>query len=529
MFVGYRRTLVEFGSQVMTQSMQGIIIALLISLLIGVIVGFYLRQSRINELSKALKHQKKRTEEIEQEHEKRLQEATLQLQKDYEQQLADKIELYQTQYDQQVSQLESEYDARLNMMGPAMAGAYPEVLGASAVAPGTEADAVAIEQRIRKQYETRLKEAAQKIQQAYEQHLKAKLNESREALQKDYENRLAEKIEHYQDQLDAQLAQMTPLPPMAMGAVAPYPGPEPMATEAVPSTAAAFTQRDELEEQLRREYEQKLAEKIEHYQDDMAKRLEELEQEYEARFRMVQAVPSETTVPAESAPAEENENQLREQLEERFRTEYEQRLAAAIERYQDDMVRRTQDLEQEYEARLQLIQQQMAAAPLPPEPEPGAPTVDSSRKEGSNFLGGTFTDSPEEGALEASQEDMDLLGTASTDTAGVEEADGGGGNEVAVGSESSAPMPSAGPDESPMDLSISEPAQPPTVEAPQEDALDLDELLTMEQGDELVAEQASADDGSFDLDNLEDLLKEQENYDDSDDILNNLDDLSNLS
>jgi uncharacterized protein YlxW (UPF0749 family) len=107
----------------MPQSIQGIVIALLISLLIGVIIGFYLRQGRINDLSNAVKQQKKRTEDIEQEHAKRLQEATLQLQKDYEQQLAEKIELYQTQYDQQVSELESEYDARLSMAGPAAAGA----------------------------------------------------------------------------------------------------------------------------------------------------------------------------------------------------------------------------------------------------------------------------------------------------------------------------------------------------------------------------------------------------------------------
>jgi len=145
---------VELGSQVMTQSTQGIIIALLICLLVGVIIGFYLRQSRINDLSKALNQQKKRSEEIEQEHEKRLKEATLQLQKDYEQQLAEKIELYQSQYDDQVNQLEGEYNARLSMMGPAAAGADPANLGAAVMGAGASPEAAAIEQRIRKQSST---------------------------------------------------------------------------------------------------------------------------------------------------------------------------------------------------------------------------------------------------------------------------------------------------------------------------------------------------------------------------------------
>ena len=43
--------------------------------------------------------------------------------------------------------------------------------------------------------------------------------------------------------------------------------------------------RDQLEAELRREYEQRLAEKIEHYQDDMDQRLQALEQEYEDRIK----------------------------------------------------------------------------------------------------------------------------------------------------------------------------------------------------------------------------------------------------
>ena len=514
----------------MTQSTQGIVIALLISLLIGVIIGFYLRQSRINDLSNALKQQKKRIEEVEQEHEKRLQEATLQLQSDYEQQLAEKIELYQSQYDDQVSQLESEYDARLSLMGPAMAGAGPDALGSAVVGAGASADAVAIEQRIRKQYETRLKEAAHKIQQAYEQHLKLKLNESREALQQDYENRLAEKIEHYQDQLDTQLAQVATPQPLALGMVAPVPGPVAMATGPASPMARATLEQDALEAEIRQEYELKLAEKIEHYQDDMAKRLEELEQEYEARLRMVQSAPSAAAAAVEPVPSDEQiaalENKLRSQLEERFKNEYDQRLAEAIERYQDEMVQRTQALEREYEARLQLVQQQMPASPMPSEPVAAGESEPDLQVEPITAPEAPLPD----------RDEVDLSRETTIDSFQVEESlfsDGPLGDEPDWGFEP--PTPTA-PESTPQsnnevspeigfgDIPAPQPAQPPV-----DDALDLDDLLTQERGESLVSDQTPMDDGGFDLENLEDLLKEQENDDDDNNLFENLDDLSNLS
>ncbi|NJL46064.1 MAG: hypothetical protein HC922_10875, partial [Leptolyngbyaceae cyanobacterium SM2_3_12] len=102
----------------MTQSTQGIIIGILISLLIGVIIGFYLRQSRINELSRAVQQNQRRAEELEQEHDQRLHAATLKLQQDYEAQLAEKIERYQDQYNRQISQIEAEYQARQSLTSP---------------------------------------------------------------------------------------------------------------------------------------------------------------------------------------------------------------------------------------------------------------------------------------------------------------------------------------------------------------------------------------------------------------------------
>lgn len=512
----------------MTQSTQGIIIALLICLLVGVIIGFYLRQSRINDLSKALNQQKKRSEEIEQEHEKRLKEATLQLQKDYEQQLAEKIELYQSQYDDQVNQLEGEYNARLSMMGPAAAGADPANLGAAVMGAGASPEAAAIEQRIRKQYETRLKEAAQKIQQAYEQHLKLKLNEARDALQNDYEQRLAEKIAHYQDQFEAQLAQAAPSVPPAMGAMAL--SSDPITTgSGTPSNAfTALEQRDQIETELRREYEQKLAEKIEHYQNDMAQRLETLEQEYEARASMISpSTPERSPAVAEPTVAEQAslEENLRIQIEEQYKADYEQRLAEALERYQDEMVQRTQELEQEYEARLQLLQQAAPAAPpqgltpdastvaadLSPAPidpataapptEPIFPPVDMPSPQSTGPQGARFEE--ESSTADAFSEGLDL-------------------SEFGSAYITDEPSPD-------FDLGEPETTSEPVSDPTQDDSLDLDDLLTLEQGNDMVEGRPPIDDGGLDLDNLETLLQDQEDNDADNIFDDNLDDLSNLS
>jgi len=243
---------------------QGIIIALLIALLLGIVIGFYLRQGRINALSASLKQSREREVQLAEEHDARLQAATAQLQKDYERQLAAKIERYQDQYDAQLAQSEQEYQGRVSLLQQ----------GLQAASPSPDAD-----QRLKQQYEARLREAAQKIQQAYEQHLQDKLREQRQALEQDYEQRLVQKVEHYEDQLAARLQDVA----APVGTPALVSGP-------VPPVAAPAA--DSLRAELAAEYERKLAAKIEHYQDDMARRMNELEQEYEARLRMVQAAPS---------------------------------------------------------------------------------------------------------------------------------------------------------------------------------------------------------------------------------------------
>ncbi|MGF1520301.1 MAG: hypothetical protein ACFCVB_21215 [Nodosilinea sp.] len=319
----------------MPQLTQGLIVAVLIGLLLAVIVGYYLRQGQVNDLTEALRQSQTRQEDLEQEHERRLREATQQLQKDYEAQLAESIERHQAQLDEQLGQLEAEYQARQGLVGSA----------------AVETDS-SVDQRIRKQYETRLKEVAGKMQQAYEQHLQERLAEERAIAQQAYDRRLAEVIARYQDQ--ASLAQSpTDIP---LGNLVPE---RPVASDTA-----------ELEARLQAEYDQRLTERIAQYQDDMAERSAQLEQEYEARLAMATGrTPGSVDGAPEQPSIAELELNLRRELEESLRVEYEQKLAEKIEHYQDELNQRSQELEQSYEARLQLFQSGAPAEAAPSMPD----------------------------------------------------------------------------------------------------------------------------------------------------------------
>ena len=306
----------------MPQLTQGLIVAGLIGLLLAVIVGYYLRQGQVNDLTEALRQSQTRQDDLEQEHERRLREATQQLQKDYEAQLAESIERHQSQLDEQLGQLEAEYQARQGLVGNA-AG---------------ETDS-SVEQRIRKQYETRLKEVAGKMQQAYEQHLQERLAEERAIAQQDYDQRLAEAIGRYQDQ------------------AAPSPTDMPLGN-LVPESLAT-SDSAELEARLQADYDRRLAE-----------RTAQLEQEYEARLVMATGgAPGSVAGAPEQPSIAELELNLRRELEENLRAEYEQKLAEKIEHYQDELNQRSQELEQSYEARLQLFQSGAPAEAAPSMPD----------------------------------------------------------------------------------------------------------------------------------------------------------------
>ncbi|MBD0335334.1 MAG: hypothetical protein ICV62_07595 [Cyanobacteria bacterium Co-bin13] len=311
----------------MTSSLQIILIGLLIGLLVGVIIGYSLRQGRISELIQTLKQNQRRSEDLELDHQQRLQEATLRLQQDYEAQLAEKIERYQYQLEERTRELEQEYQTRLSVSEQGRQAAGSEFAEAATGGisagplPNISPEIQSVEQQVKRQYEDRLREAARKIQQAYEQHLRQKLRDARELLQQDYEQRLAQKIEHYETEATSRIEQLQSEYELRLQALGPTPpaptagwdttvtmsAEQPQMVSATapplptPSPAISDEALQRLESQLRQEYEQKLAEKIEHYQDDLAQRVQNLEAEYEARLQVSLQAQPEPLQPVEGA------------------------------------------------------------------------------------------------------------------------------------------------------------------------------------------------------------------------------------
>ncbi|MGF1569032.1 MAG: hypothetical protein ACFCVD_13350 [Nodosilinea sp.] len=518
----------------MAQSMPGIIIVgVLTSLLVGVIIGFYLRQSRVNQLAEAVQQSQKRLEALEQEHDQRLQAATLKLQQDYENQLAEKIERYQDQYEGQVSQIEAEYQARQSLIAQADPGRYdpsnPEAAAYGAISTGPDV-AGDIEQRIRKQYETRLKEAAAKIQLAYEQHLKAKLAEAREAAQFDYDQRLAQA-------LDEQSLQLNALGSTAGSAIA---------TGATGHDEALVQERlIALETQLKAEYEQRLVARVEQYQDDMTRRMEQMQQDHADQLQMIQAAqpgPANSVVGGDAT-----ESEPIAALEARLRSEYDQRLTEAIAHHQDELLRRTQALEEDFAARLQMVQ---GSAPLAT--ATGVADADLEARLRQEIEASLQAEYEQKLAEKIEHYQDELTQRAQELEQGLESRLQMLQPPPAEGIVDSPPAPRPAPAPLEADQPFTTPLDPldpwataesgtvspsaetdispqlPVDESEPVNYLGLDEGLNLESAEPSpVAEDI---DENFSLDNLDDLLSASNPDDDlSDDLFDSLDDLSNLS
>ncbi len=276
--------------------MQGLIITLAIAFLIGIIIGFYLRQARINELTEGLKRSQKRPDELEVEHQQRLQAATDQLQRDYEGQLAERIEAYQLQYEARSEQLEAEYQARYKALIPT--ATVPEAQAYSSPASAQETN-LAVEQQLRRQYETRLREAAVKLQRAYDDHLRQKLAEARQAYDRDYERRLTAALERHHDEL---LERSQGLDPDVANRLQMMQSGSPMPIAPGPDAAQIARWRQEIEAEVRSDYETRLAEKIEQYQEELSRRTEDLQHQMESRLQfLIQSRPIPSDLPGEQS------------------------------------------------------------------------------------------------------------------------------------------------------------------------------------------------------------------------------------
>jgi hypothetical protein len=329
----------------MTSSIQGIIIALLIAFLVGILVGYSLVQARARKQAEALKISQRRLEEIEQSHELRLREATEKLRRDYEAELAETIEHYQDQLSQKTVEMEQIYETRFQVLQQGDLSAQPQPLVGATLGARTGEEMPApnpLPQRgtiepvedkppalsqpellhLKKQYELRLKEAAQKLQKAYEKQLADHAKKARADLQAEYEKRLAEKLEEYelqfaerQAQLEAEFANRQadlssaqsaiagnpeiPTPSEIMGTgddtTVTLPPPGPLGDNAQRSPAEQYTSAQleariqEATEQVREEYEQQLASQLEEQKAEFEQRLQALEADYQQKMEELTA------------------------------------------------------------------------------------------------------------------------------------------------------------------------------------------------------------------------------------------------
>lgn len=313
-----------------TAELQAMSIPLLVGLVIGLAIAYLWMQGRIRRQAQALKASQQRLNDLEAEHERRLRETLQTLRADYDTHLAQQIAHYQDELADRTLELEQEYQMRMEVLqqgvdvappaAPARAPGPVEAIGPSETAKLSAPEVV----KIKHQYETRLKEAAQKLQHAYEQQLAQRVKAASTAVQHDYETRLAQKIEHYEQQFATRIAQMeeefqarhavlseaasvmpVALPQSSPSEIMGRPGDEttmtlpPMARSvppAVPSPEPDAAKLQAVKQQLRAEYEQQLATNIAHYQDQLAARLKAQEEEFNARIAALQSAQAASSL-----------------------------------------------------------------------------------------------------------------------------------------------------------------------------------------------------------------------------------------
>lgn len=192
----------------MTFSLQVVVIALLVAFLVGILIGYALVQGRLQRQSEALEENQRRLAELEASYEVRLKETTQKLRRDYEAELAETIEHYQDQLSDKTLELKQNYETRLGVLQQGLA----ETAISSGVAMQSRTAEPSLSQpemlHLKRQYELRLKEAAQKLQQAYEKQLAQHAKSVTAELQADYEKRITEKVEHYDQQFAQRQTQL---------------------------------------------------------------------------------------------------------------------------------------------------------------------------------------------------------------------------------------------------------------------------------------------------------------------------------
>ncbi len=292
----------------MTLSLQVVIIAVLIALLVGILIGYTSVQGRLKRQSETLKENQTRLAELEASHESRLRDTTQRLRRDYEAELSKIIEHYQDQLSDKTLELKQTYETRLKVLE---AGLIAPTATSSALESNTPISAEPAEPlskpevlHLKRQYEMRLKEAAQKLQQAYEKQLAQHVKSVTADLQAEYEQRLTEKIEHYDQQFAARQTQLeqeyasrysalnsaqsdnlSPGEIMSTGRETTMTLQPQNQSAASPTSSVDIDARiREATQQIRQDYERQLSTKLEEYQTKLDSRVQELEKDYRTRL-----------------------------------------------------------------------------------------------------------------------------------------------------------------------------------------------------------------------------------------------------
>ncbi|MGD1906364.1 MAG: hypothetical protein ACFB0C_10265 [Leptolyngbyaceae cyanobacterium] len=186
----------------MAISFPVIILALLVAGILGIAIGYSMAQKRFQQEADVLQEKnQKRLQAIETAHEQRLNDALFKARQDYEAQLSYRIGQYQDQLSQSLAEREQEHETRLEV--------WQQGVTASNGVQASSQPATAPEvMQLKHQYESRLKEAAQKLQRAYEQKLAQQSQAATHDLQQAYEAKLSQKITHYETQLAERVIQL---------------------------------------------------------------------------------------------------------------------------------------------------------------------------------------------------------------------------------------------------------------------------------------------------------------------------------
>ncbi len=337
----------------MTITLQGLIVALLTAFLIGLALGYTYLQTRWKRQSIALKESQRRIRELEQAHERQLQETRDRLRAEYEAEISATIEHYQDQLSRKTLELEQTYETRIQVLQQSAAAApdlqpaiaenlgnrfetalqgRPYALNEASLSAPQPADAPLSQPellRLKRQYEVKLKEAAQKLQKAYERQLAQNAKNLRADLQAEYEKRLDARLQAKDQELAdlrAKMEQLRASPRDMMAAdFAPSTPSQIMGVgDETTVTLSPISQRppspqyiqEEIEariqvvaEQMRQDYEQQLATQMEAYQAQVTRRLEELEAEYTQRLASMSASGLAMPSAAQDRIASGNENE----------------------------------------------------------------------------------------------------------------------------------------------------------------------------------------------------------------------------